>query len=76
MAKEENKKEGVIGRSWPFMIFFVLFTAVSIVFGILCIDGMKIEFLQNYKGIVIALAIASAFSIATGAIGCGCHDSR
>lgn len=58
IAQAEEKKEQFIKRSWPFLLVFFAFTAACIVFGILCIYGTKISFIQEFKGLWIALAVA------------------
>ena len=56
-AQAEEKKEQFIKRSWPFLLTFFAFTAICIVFAILCIDGTRIAFIQEFKALWIALAV-------------------
>ena len=58
MSNEDKKKEEFRNRGWPFLLIFFGFTAACIVFAILCIDGTKLSFVQKYKGLMIALAVA------------------
>ena len=55
MAQRNNEKAR--NRVWPFLLIFFIGTAACIVLGILCIDGTKVSFFQNRKGLWIALAI-------------------
>ncbi len=51
-------KENKIERSWPFLLTFFALTIACIVFGILCIYGTNVPWIQNYKGLWIALAVS------------------
>lgn len=55
MKKAKEEREQTRARSWPFILVFFAFTVACIVFGILCIDGATIAFVQNFNTLFTVL---------------------